>query len=540
MTQDLTRRAGSPSRPATLAASNAIDDTWIGEEEPRRRLSLLRVLIALVVFAGLCYGGYTVVKSKLVPAVAIRKTWFAPYIDATLTPVYQFQSTSEDPARQSVLGFIVDSPNANQPCLPTWGAAYTLPGADRSLALGSRIAQMQQDGAEPIVSFGGQAHTSLDVSCSNVPDLVKAYQRVITKYNLNTIDLDVEGTALDDVAATQRRATAMADLERDAREHGQPLAVWLTLPVEPDGLQDDALSVVSAMLAARVSVAGVNIMAMDYTNPPPSGSTMLQLTENALYATHAQLVSLFQRYGEHPRSAQVWQRLGATVMIGQNSVRGENFTTDDASGLAVFARKNGLGRVSMWSLNRDSQCGTSFPEIGLESNTCSGTAQSSLQFAHTFNQLPGDAIAFANLPAAPTPPTPDTNPSDAPYPLWSAIEQYPAGYKITEHGEIYQAKWYNSGDDPAAVVQFSYQTPWELIGPVLPGNKAPVIRKLAAGTYPLWKLTTNYTGGDKVMFHGLGYIAKWDNQGVSPSTSANDPTGSAWKPLFSIPGEPAS
>ncbi len=538
MAQDLTRRPTSPPRPTTTPGPQAIDDTWIGEDEPRRRLSLLRVFIALVLFAGLGYGGYVAVRSKLVPPVAIRKTWFAPYVDATLTPVYQFQSTSADPARQSVLGFIVASPNANQPCLPTWGAAYSLRGADQSLALGSRIAQMQQDGAEPIVSFGGQAHTSLDESCTNVSALVKAYQEVITRYHLNTIDLDIEGTALDDVAAGQRRATAMAELERDASEHGQQLAVWLTLPVEPTGLQDDALSVVSDMLSARVAIAGINIMTMDFTNAPAAGSTMLQLTENALYASHAQLINLLQHYGEHPRSAQVWQQLGATVMIGQNNVRGENFTTDDAAGLAIFAKKNGLGRLSMWSLNRDSQCGTSFPEIGLESDTCSGTAQSNLQFADTFSQLPGDAIAFANLPAAPTPPTPNTNPLDAPYPIWSATEQYPIGYKVTEHGDIYQAKWYNSGDDPAAVVQFSYQTPWELIGPVLPGDRAPVIPKLPTGTYPQWSLDTNYTSGQKVLFHGLGYLAKWDNKGVSPSTAADDPTGSPWRALYTIPGEP--
>ncbi|HUC58724.1 MAG TPA: chitinase [Streptosporangiaceae bacterium] len=519
---------------------SSVEDTWIGEAEPKRRLSFFRVLLALIVVAGIGYGGYVAVKSKLAPAVPIKNTWFAPYIDVTLTPVFQFQSTSADPARQSVLGFIVASPNADQPCEPTWGAAYSLRGADQSLTVGSRIAQMQQDGAEPIVSFGGQAHTSLDVSCTSVPALVKAYQTVITRYHLNTIDLDVEGTALDDVAATERRAQAMADLERTARENGQHLAVWLTLPVEANGLQDDALSVVSSMLSNRVALAGVNIMTMDFSNPPGSGSTMLNLAESALYATHTQLMTLYQHYGVHPRSAELWQQTGATVMIGQNNIRGENFTVDDASGLTTFAKKIGLGRLSMWSLNRDSQCGTSFPEIGLMSNNCSGTAQNNLQFANTFNRLDGQAIAFENVTVAPTPPAPNTNPLDAPYPLWSATEQYAEGYKVVEHGEIYEAKWYNSGDDPSAVVQFSYQTPWELIGPVLPSDRAPVIPVLPAGTYPLWKITTNYTGGDKVLFKGLGYVAKWDNQGVSPSTAASDPTGSPWRPLYTIPGEPAT
>jgi chitinase len=67
----------------------------------------------------------------------------------------------------------------------------------------------------------------------------------------------------------------------------------------------------------------------------------------------------------------------------------------------------------------------------------------------------------------------DTNSADAPYPQWSAAADYPLGYQVVENGEIYQAKWYTSGDDPAAQVQNPWQTPWELIGPVLPGDNGP-------------------------------------------------------------------
>ena len=72
--------------------------------------------------------------------------------------------------------------------------------------------------------------------------------------------------------------------------------------------------------------------------------------------------------------AQVWNRIGATVMIGQNDVAGQIVTVDDAKGVAAFARSQHLGRVSMWSLNRDSQCGSQFARIGVHSNTCSGTS----------------------------------------------------------------------------------------------------------------------------------------------------------------------
>ena len=128
-------------------------------------------------------------------------------------------------------------------------AAYTLDQANQTLTLGSRIAQLQQDGAQVIVSFGGQCHTSLDVACTSVPSLTQAYQSVINTYHLTTIDLDIEGAALTSFAAEQRRAAAVAALEQAARAAHRQLSVWLTLPVEPSGLQDNALSVIDVHAA---------------------------------------------------------------------------------------------------------------------------------------------------------------------------------------------------------------------------------------------------------------------------------------------------
>ncbi|MHB1594235.1 MAG: glycoside hydrolase family 18 protein [Streptosporangiaceae bacterium] len=117
---------------------------------------------------------------------------------------------------------------------------------------------------------------------------------------------------------------------------------------------------------------------------------MLGQVESALTATHNQLASLYPRYGISLTSAQIWQRLGATMTIGQNNIWGENFTIADARGLTGFAAANKLGRMSMWSLNRDSQCGSSFAETVL-SSTCSGTAESNLGFSSVFGRLQGSA-----------------------------------------------------------------------------------------------------------------------------------------------------
>jgi len=356
----------------------------------RRRLSLLRVLVALAVLAGAVFGGFFGVMARLASTTVVHQTWFAPYVDVTLTPTQEFQSSSADTARQTVLGFVTAGSGGR--CTPSWGGAYTLAQADRVLTLSSRIVQVQQDGHPPIVSFGGQAHTSLDVACASVSRLTSAYQSVISAYRLTTIDLDIEGAALTDFAAEQRRAAAVARLELAARAAHRQLSVWLTLPVEPSGLQGAGLSVISSMLRDHVSITGINVMTMDFDPAPAAGSTMLQSVRAALNATHAQLTDLFPRYGIRLRPQQIWQRLGATVMIGQNNIAGENFTVPDARGLVRFATATHLGRISMWSLNRDSQCGSSFPESGLFSNTCSGTAQSNLEFSRVFGQLQGGKV----------------------------------------------------------------------------------------------------------------------------------------------------
>jgi chitinase len=316
--------------------------------------------------------------------------------------------------------------------------------------------------------------------------------------------------------------------------------VWLTLPAEPSGLQDNALSMIQSMLRDRVPIAGINLMTMDFSQPPAAGQTMQDEVQSALFAAHAQLVSLLPRYGVHLHAQQIWQRLGATVMIGQNNIKGERFTVADAHGLTAFAHREHLGRVSMWSLNRDSQCGSAFAEVGLMSNTCSGTSQSGLEFAKVFGQLQGQAHLTQASGGSVLPPRKDTSPADAPYPQWSPATSYVTGYKVVEDGEIYQAKWYNTGQVPTAQVQYSWQSPWELLGPVLPGDHAQALPRLPAGTYPAWSRTTSYKAGVRVLFHRLPYVSKWDNQGVSPAAAASDPGSAPWKPLYRTPGEPAS
>ncbi len=388
----------------------------------------------------------------------------------------------------------------------------------------------------PIVSFGGRANTDLAVDCPDAASLTRAYQAVVDAYHVRVLDFDIEGAALQDASAVRRQAEAAHTLEAAAAAHHQPLDLWLTLPVDTNGLQGNAVAVIDAMLRAGVSISGVNVMAMDFSVVPPKGGSLLGEVEDAATAARHQVGDEFHRFGVDMTVTQAWQHMGITVMLGQNDVAGEHFAVADAQGLARFAAAVRLRRVSFWSLNRDRQCGSNFAQIGVNSNTCSGTPQAALAFSRLFSQFGASALQAGA--SATAPPAPVTDPANAPFPLWTPTAPYATGYKVVRQGYIYQAKWYNSGQDPTAQVQYAWQSPWELLGPVLATDRAAAPIVPAGSDYPDWVGWQSYIAGNRVLFAGLPYEAKWANSGISPADEAADPTGSPWKPLFSIPGEP--
>ena len=101
-------------------------------------------------------------------------------------------------------------------CSPSWGGFYSLNQAANQLNLDRRVAQLQNEGASAVVSFGGQANNELAVSCTDPVKLAAAYESVIKRYSLTTIDLDIEGAAQGDQASLVRRAQAIATLQKGA------------------------------------------------------------------------------------------------------------------------------------------------------------------------------------------------------------------------------------------------------------------------------------------------------------------------------------
>lgn len=503
---------------------------------PYRKLSLWRVLLALIIVAGLAFAGFNSVQKWQNKAMhtANSSPWFASYVDVTATPRFAFEQLGSTNYKDVVLSFIVSSPT--DPCVPMWGGAYTLDQAGAELDLDRRIARLRQQGGNIAVSFGGLINDELAVKCTDSQQLYRAYESVITRYDIDTIDLDLELEGLTDKSAAERRAEVIAKLQQDRRKQGKNLAVWLTLPVAPFGLTQDGTDAVATVLAKKVDLAGVNVMTMNYGNSLEKGKTMLEGSQDALKETHRQLGILYKQAGIHLTSNTLWAKLGATPMIGQNDIASEVFTLDDAKGLNAFVRDKGLLRTSMWSANRDIECGGNYVDLKVVSDSCSGVKQDKQSFATVLsNQITGrisDSSSYVTQSDADSKAEPEPDdPEKSPYQIWSENGAYLAGTKVVWRRNVYEAKWWTQGDVPDNPVLQTWETPWKLIGPVLEGEKPLPQAKLPAGTYPEWSGTEEYDTGDRVLFNGVPYQAKWWNKENSPAAASSNADSSPWAPL---------
>ncbi|WP_217178747.1 chitinase [Streptomyces sp. AC495_CC817] len=498
---------------------------------PGRHVSPWRLSLLIVVIGGLVFAGFQGWQWFANTQTVTAKPWVAGYVDVTATPAYAFENPVTPQGRNVVLSFVVADPDA--PCTPSWGGAYGLDEASTVLDLDRRLARLEQRGGEAMVSFGGQANDELATVCTDAAQLLDAYRSVIDRYGIDVIDLDIEGDALDDPASIARRAAAIAALQEERGATTHPVAVWLTLPVATTGLTEKGTDVVTAMLEAGVDLAGVNVMTMNFGADLDDGATLGEASVSALEGVRRQLGVLYGAQGIDLTDATLWNKLGVTPMIGQNDVRDEVFDLDDAEAVNAFVREHRIGRTSMWSLNRDATCGPNVVDLSRVSDSCSGIAQGDSRFAAVLGKdLGGSPLAAAGVETTPEPlPVVTDDPLTSPFPVWAETASYRTGTRVVWHGNVYEAKWWTKGDVPDNPVLQEFETPWRVVGPVLPGETPIPVPTVPAGTYPDWVGDATYERGDRVLFDGLPYEAKWWTRGDSPQISETEPDSSPWLAL---------
>jgi hypothetical protein len=339
----------------------------------RRTLAIggaVAVLVAGAALFGSDLGGLTPAPNAAAPHAprSFRYGGFAPYIDTLLPSAYDLvDSARKTGVRQYTLAFVTSGGG----CTPRWGGSVGL----NANPVAGQIEALRRSGGDVRVSFGGNAGRELGQACSSAGRLASAYEKVINAYRLKKVDFDIEGSALGDGSANDRRARAIAVLQR--RFKG--LDISFTLPVLPSGLTRRGVNLITNAAKNGVRISAVNVMAMDYgagPAPAPTGR-MGDYAISAATAAHGQLGRLLG-IGD----AAAWNKVALTPMIGVNDVTTEVFTLDDARKVAAFARSRDLAWLSMWSATRDKPCpgGTSKSAHP----TCSGVHQPLFGFTRAF------------------------------------------------------------------------------------------------------------------------------------------------------------
>jgi len=295
---------------------------------------------------------------------------FAPYVDTSLFPPFNLASTAQATGvKQFNLAFVVAGGSGG--CTPEWGGVTAI-GDD---PVASQIAALRAIGGDVRISFGGEDGSELAQTCTSLSQLEAAYQDVISGYDVNKIDFDIEGAAVGDTAANALRDQALVALQKE----DPGLQISFTLPVLPSGLPSDEDAVLTGAAQAGVDIAAVNVMAMDYGDgaaPNPSGQ-LGTFAIDAATATDAQVASAL---GISDTAA--WSKVAVTPMIGVNDTSDEIFTVANAQQLVAFAASKHLAWLSMWSAGRDQECAGG--AAGVAEPTCSSIVQTPDAFMDAF------------------------------------------------------------------------------------------------------------------------------------------------------------
>ncbi|MDI1287876.1 MAG: Calx-beta domain-containing protein [Reyranella sp.] len=297
---------------------------------------------------------------------------FSPYIDMAMSQDADLVAISHDAGIANfTLAFMLSSDQGigwQGVGAITDDTLYTPSGATTTIL--EQVQAIQAAGGNITISFGGAAGTEAALAAPNASVLQAEYQSVIDRYHITSIDLDIEGAAVEDQHSITMRDQAIAGLQAANPD----LQVSFTLPVMPTGLVASGLNLLQSAMNDGVRVDMVNIMAMDYGQGQDNNGQMGLSAIQASEATQQQLAAM-----------GLDAKIGITPMIGVNDIASEVFTLNDARALVAYAQSDpDVAMLSMWSVARDNghSAGAHFA-----SSDSSGVAQNPYEFSSILNDF---------------------------------------------------------------------------------------------------------------------------------------------------------
>ncbi|MFK0100628.1 glycosyl hydrolase family 18 protein [Streptomyces sp. NPDC091040] len=346
---------------------------------PRTVGAVLSALATAVASAGLVLGSGAGAQAATTAATPMPAHVFAPYFEAWNgdSPAALAQASG---AKYLTMAFIQAATKGS--CTPYWNGDSGMPIAQSEF--GADFTTMRSRGGDVIPSFGGytadNTGTEIADSCTDVDSIAAAYEKVITTYDVSRLDMDIEDNSLTNSAGIDRRNKALKKVQDWAAAAGRPLQISYTLPTTTSGLASSGLAVLKNAVSNGTQVDVVNLMTFDYYDG--AAHDMAQDTQTAITGLKGQLAKLYPSKTD----AQLWGMTGIIEMPGIDDYGpAETFTTANAPVVYDWAVSKGVGTLSFWALQRDNG---GCPGTG-GSDTCSGIAQDTWYFTHTFAPFTG-------------------------------------------------------------------------------------------------------------------------------------------------------
>jgi len=452
---------------------------------------------------------------------------FAPYVDVTRGIEYPLdQKIKELGTKYFTLAFIIADENGN----PSWTGSSTTGKLD-SYSINTAIKRARALGGDVRISFGGVSGTELALRSSSTADLQAKYKQVIDAYDVTQVDFDIEGGAISDTASIERRSQAIANLQKDYKQQGKNLKVWLTLPVMPEGLTVQGRGVVASAVKNGIDVAGVNIMAMNY------GSSYLgnmgDYAIQAMTSTQNQIKQVYTENNLTVTDGDAWGKIGVTPMIGVNDVQAEVFYPDDATKVLNFAKQKGVTYIGAWSLNRDDHPGSGplydYTGIQTEKNA----------FSRIFVSFSGggsnSGTGDTQPPTAPTGVASTSTTSNSVTLKWNAstdnigVQRYEVYRDNIKVGETSSLAYTDSNLQPATLYTYIIKAV-DAAGNTT-SSPSFTIKTVDASTsnYPAWSASKAYNAGEIVSYKGINYRAKWWSHNFPPDTEVENSWDTPWE-----------
>lgn len=283
---------------------------------------------------------------------------FAPYM--YLGADDNFKLTECDDAcgqKHYTLAFIIADKDGN----PAWDGRFPL----EENRYADQVDAIRKRGGDLIVSFGGEAGKELALLEPDVDKLQAKYQAVIDRYHFTWLDFDIEGKAMKDHDANHRRNAAIKNLQAKYPN----LIVSFTVPVDPNGMNEESVKMMSDAKSQGVKVHSANVMTMYFGPKFNKKMNMIEMCTASADKAHEQTTAIDPAI-----------QVGLCPMIGHNEDMHEDFTVSDAKQLADWAGKQPwICSMSFWCSNRDAG-----PSKKKDGNTESGLPQQPWDFSKAF------------------------------------------------------------------------------------------------------------------------------------------------------------